>query len=128
MIHNYIELQNLRTKKDHKIEFETVGEVKGKKIAPLIFLPFVENSFKHGLKSGAKNAFVKIKLEVSGRVLHFEIENSKGQKQQILDSKYQGIGIENVKKRLELIYPELHSLQIMDKDETFKVLLQVQMK
>lgn len=128
MIHNYIELQNLRTQKEHKIEFETQGEINGKKIAPLVFLPFVENSFKHGLKSGAKNAFVKIRLEVSGKVLHFDIENSKGKQQQMLDSKYKGIGIENVKKRLELIYPDLHSLKISDKEETFKVLLQVQLK
>lgn len=128
MIHNYIELQNLRTQKEHKIEFETVGEINGKKIAPLVFLPFVENSFKHGLKSGAKNAFVKIRLEVSGKVLHFDIENSKGKQQQILDSKYKGIGIENVKKRLELIYPDLHSLKISNKEKTFKVLLQVQLK
>lgn len=128
MIHNYIELQNLRTQKGHEIQIEIVGEVKGKKIAPLLFIPFVENSFKHGIKSGAKNAFVKIKMEVLGSVLNFEIENSKGKPQQVLNSKYQGIGIENVKKRLELIYPDLHSLKIMDMDETYKVLLQVQMK
>lgn len=128
MIKNYIELQNLRTQKDHKIEFRTIGEIDGKKVAPLIFLPFVENSFKHGLKSGANNAFVKIKLEVSGKVIRFEIENSKGKQQQIFDSKYKGIGIENVKKRLKLIYPDLHSLKIANNENTFKVLLQVQLK
>ncbi len=128
MVNNYIELQNLRTQKDNKIEFETVGEIKGKKIAPLIFLPFVENSFKHGLKGGAKNTFVKIKLEVSGKVLHFEIENSKGKPSELINSKYKGIGVENVRKRLELIYPEQHTLKISDNEQTFKVLLQVQLK
>jgi len=128
MVKNYIELQNLRTQENNKIEFETHGEIKGKKIAPLIFLPFVENSFKHGLKGGAKNAYVKIKLEVTGKVLNFEIENSKGKSSPIINSKYKGIGIENVKKRLDLIYPELYSLTISNNEKTFKVFLQLQQK
>ena len=127
MIHNYIELQNLRVRENHKIEFETIGDIDGKNIAPLLFLPFVENSFKHGLKGGAKNAFVKIKLDVTMQLLQFEIVNSKGSEQKEIDSKFKGIGIENVKKRLELIYPGLHSLKISDDKETFKVLLQVQL-
>jgi len=128
MVRNYIDMQNLRTQRNEKIEFETEGAIKGKKIAPLIFLPFVENSFKHGLKSGAKNAFVKIRLEVSGKVLHFEIENSKGKPSELSNTKYKGIGIENVRKRLELIYPEQHTLKISNNEQTFKVLLQVQLK
>lgn len=128
MVRNYIELQNLRAQKYNKIQFETVGKIEGNKIAPLIFLPFVENSFKHGLKSGVKNAYVKIRLEVSGRVLHFEVENSKGEDVSSIDIKYRGIGIENVKKRLELIYPSLHLLKISNNNHTFKVLLQLQLK
>jgi len=128
MVKNYIELQNLRTQEHNKIEFETSGDIKGKKIAPLIFLPFVENSFKHGLKGGAKNAFVKIRLEITGKVLNFEIENSKGKSSQIINSKYKGIGIENVRKRLELIYPDVHTLKISNNKDTFKVLLQLQQK
>ena len=128
MVQNYIELQNLRTHENNKIEFETCGDIKGKKIAPLIFLPFVENSFKHGLKGGAKNAYVKIKLEGTGKVINFEIENSKGTSIEVYNSKYKGIGIENVKRRLDLIYPNLHSLKISDNENTFKVLLQLQQK
>ncbi|MCY1723290.1 histidine kinase [Prolixibacteraceae bacterium Z1-6] len=128
MVRNYIELQNLRTQKENKIQFETVGEFRGKKVAPLLFLPFIENSFKHGLKSGIKNAFVKIKLQVSGKVLYFDIENSRGASAEPINLKYNGIGIENVKKRLELIYPDQHLLDISETDDTFKVLLQVQLK
>lgn len=128
MIRNYIELQNLRTQEGRKIEMETRGEMKGKMIAPLLLLPFVENSFKHGLKGGAEKTFVNIKLEVSGNVLNFEIENSKGKQQSLVESKYKGIGIENVKRRLELIYPNMYLLKISDKEEVFKVLLQLQMK
>lgn len=128
MVKNYIELQILRTAEKDKINFEIIGEIKGRKIAPLVFLPFVENSFKHGLKGGSKNIFVEIKIEVAGSILNFEIENSTGKSALISDSKYKGIGIENVKKRLELIYPNLHSLKISENGKTFKVLLQVQLK
>jgi two-component system, LytTR family, sensor kinase len=127
MIRNYIELQNLRTPENEKIELEVTGEVEGKKVAPLIFLPFVENSFKHGLKSGAENPFVKIKIEVLPNELIFEIENSKGKASEINDSKYKGIGIENVKKRLGLIYPNQHSLNILETENTFKVILQIKL-
>jgi two-component system, LytTR family, sensor kinase len=127
MIRNYIELQNLRTPENEKIELEVTGEVEGKKVAPLIFLPFVENSFKHGLKSGAENPFVKIKIEVFENNLVFEIENSKGKASEINDSKYKGIGIENVKKRLGLIYPNQHSLNISETENTFKVILQIKL-
>lgn len=128
MIKNYIELQNLRTGEKDKIILEVIGEIGNKKIAPLLFLPFVENSFKHGLKGGAENVFVDIRIEVSGKVLNFEIENSKGKTVEIINSKYKGIGVENVKKRLDLIYENSHLLQITDREETFKVLLQLQLK
>lgn len=127
MIRNYIELQNLRTPENEKIELEVTGETEGKKVAPLIFLPFVENSFKHGLKSGAENPYVKIKIEVYGNSLIFEIENSKGKTTEMTDSKYKGIGIENVKKRLGLIYPNQHSLNILETENSFKVILQIKL-
>ena len=127
MIRNYIELQNLRTPQKEKIELEVVGEVEGKKVAPLIFLPFVENSFKHGLKSGAENPYVKIKIEVLPNDLIFEIENSKGKTTEMIDSKYKGIGIENVKKRLGLIYRNQHSLNISDNENIFRVVLQIKL-
>lgn len=127
MIRNYIELQNLRTPEKEKIELEVTGKIEEKKVAPLIFLPFVENSFKHGLKSGAENPFVKIKIEVLENNLVFEIENSKGKTTEISDSKYKGIGIENVKKRLVLIYPNLHSLKISETENLYKVNLQIKL-
>lgn len=127
MIRNYIELQNLRTPEKEKIELEVVGKVEEKKVAPLIFLPFVENSFKHGLKSGAEHPFVKIKIEVLPDDLIFEIENSKGKTSEPVVSKYKGIGIENVKKRLGLIYPNQHSLHLSETDKIFKVVLKIKL-
>jgi LytS/YehU family sensor histidine kinase len=128
MIKNHIELQRLRTSKEDNIELNVAGDIENKKIAPLLFLPFVENSFKHGLKSGINNAFVRINIEVAGSILNFEIENNKGMNVPVEDTRYKGIGIENVKKRLELIYPGLHKLKIWDNEKTFKVYLRLQLK
>ena len=128
MIGNYIELQNLRATESGKIEFLVTGEMDDKKIAPLIFLPFVENSFKHGVKGGNPNPFVKIKIDVTDHLVYFYAENSKGNNGELSDHKYKGIGIENVKKRLELIYPECYSLKIADNQEKFVVNLQVEIR
>ena len=128
MIRNYIELQNLRTFENAKIKLNIAGEIKNKRIAPLLFLPFVENSFKHGLKGGADNAFVHIKIETTAKVLNFEIENNLGISSQVNEKKYAGIGIENINKRLQLIYPNQHLLKITKNSHTFKVHLQVQIK
>ncbi|MBN1986338.1 MAG: histidine kinase [Prolixibacteraceae bacterium] len=127
MVQNYIELQNLRTLASEKINLEINGNVQHKKIAPMVFLPFVENSFKHGLKSGAENAFVHIRITVDDNVIVFVVENAKGAEPSFTDSKYQGIGIQNVKKRLELLYPGLHKLSIIENEKTFKVFLQIQL-
>ena len=128
MVKNYIELQNLRTAKAEQIELKVKGDVRNKAVAPMLFLPFVENSFKHGLKSGAKNVYVKIQVAALEYELIFEIENTKGEVPSVADSKYKGVGIENVKKRLELIYPEKYKLNIYDNDVTFKVHLQLPLR
>jgi len=127
MVKNYIELQNLRSVEPDRIKLEIKGEIKGKKIAPLLFLPFVENSFKHGLKGGKNDSYVRIKIETSGQSLFFSIENNKGENVEIADSKYRSIGIEIVKNRLELIYPGKHSLKVSDDEEKFEVNLQIQL-
>ncbi|WP_167612054.1 sensor histidine kinase [Maribellus sediminis] len=126
MISNYIELQNLRTPENNQIQFSVEGDVKGKSIAPMVMLPFVENSFKHGLKGGADNAFVNIRIKVFAKSLNLEIENSKGKAVEP-GSLHRGIGVENVKKRLDLIYPGRHKLKIKDEDNAFKVHLRIEL-
>jgi sensor histidine kinase YesM len=125
MIRNYIALQNLRTKPNHQIAMQVRGEVRGMQIAPMLILPFVENSFKHGLKGGVDNAFVTIGLDVSAKQLLLCIENSKGKAVAETMAGQTGIGIGNVRKRLELIYPDKFQLKISDKAETFEVHLQI---
>lgn len=125
MIRNYIELQNLRTPDTEKISIVINGEMKGKYIAPFIFLPFVENSFKHGLKSGAENAFVKITLTITWSDLQFEIVNSKGDAPDLSETKYKGVGIANVRKRLNLLYSGNFDLEIKESEKTYIVNLKI---
>jgi len=128
MVRNYIELQNLRTSGEQKIELKITGDTSSKKIAPLLFLPFVENSFKHGLKGGAEDTFVRIEIEIQENVLNFWIQNSKGFTAEYDNINHKGIGIENVRKRLDLLYPKQHRLEIADESKIFKVTLQLKLK
>lgn len=126
MLQNYIALQNLRSRDQKQIQFELSGETSGKSIAPMMLLPFIENSFKHGIKGSADEVFVRIELTVAGKKLQMIVENNKGKSvEQSNDSR--GIGIENVRKRLQLIYPNQHDLRIWDGERTFKVELKLRL-
>lgn len=126
MLRNYIGLQNLRSQNQNQILFEAKGNTKGKSIAPMLLLPFIENSFKHGIKGGAEDVFVHINLNVTGNTLRLEVANSKG-KAADPEKEQKGIGIENVRKRLDLIYPGEYDLKISEDERTFKVKLSIQL-
>lgn len=127
MIRNYIDLQNLRTAQTEIIQLNVSGDPDSLLIAPMVILPFVENSFKHGLKGGVEDTFVKIEIQISDYQIHFLIENRKGKAISIINKEKGGIGIVNVQKRLSLLYPDRHSLTIKDKGNIFSVHLQLQL-
>jgi len=122
---DYIDIQELRTNKRASLLFEVTGELNNIRIAPLLFFPLVENSFKHGIKGATGKSFVHIHLHVSEKNLVFAIENNKGIPVDIEKNHFQGIGLDNVRKRLEMIYPGLHELTITETSETFKVVLTI---
>ncbi len=115
MLENYIVLEKMRYGNQLDISFETRITTKGKLIAPLLLLPFVENAFKHGVSNNPSSSWIRIQLHLEDDTLFFSMENS-------LDSnsgkKYQksGIGLANVRKRLALIYPDKHTLQIVEEE------------
>ena len=100
------------------------GEADDKRIEPLLLIPIVENSFKHGINAQMENSFVNIRLDVVDGALTLSVENSVPQSGSILKEKG-GIGLDNVKKRLELIYPDKHFLQIQSFKDRYKVDLQL---
>jgi len=121
-LENYLELEKIRYGSRLNAKLEILGDSSGKEIAPMIFLPFLENSFKHGVNSNIGNTFVHILFNINDNELIFKIENNKAGHHLNETPDYQGgIGIDNVKKRLNLLYPGMHSLIIEDELETFSV-------
>ncbi len=118
-IKNYIDLESIRHGNDFKVHLDIEGDAEGKEIMPLIFSPFVENSFKHGMRTQSENNYVNISLKIKDDHLFFNIENSNSPE----ESKHGvgGIGLENVKRRLKLVYPEKHMLRIKQDNDNYLV-------
>ena len=121
-LQDYVALQQLRKDENFLIQFSTTPDVKGFLIEPLLLIPFVENAFKHISHYNDKSNFVKICLSRLNGALLFSIENSREPGLQPA-KKIGGIGLTNVKRRLELLYPGRHDLKIEETDKTFLVTL-----
>lgn len=129
-IRNYVSLEKLRYSDSKRIVLDIKEDgVNFQKIAPLLTFIFIENGFKYGLKSYEKS-FLEIKIAVINNIFYFSVVNDKDNLMTSteVDEKVGGIGIENVKKRLELLYPGKHELTINDEPERYTVLLQIEME
>ncbi|QEM15361.1 sensor histidine kinase [Mucilaginibacter sp. P4] len=117
-IEDYIKLMKLRLSDDVQIIFEKQVNLKNHEIAPMLFLPFVENAFKHGI-SGVHPSYIYIEVSQSAEELKLEIRNSLFEEQtaQLEDSN--GIGIVNTKRRLDLLYPGRYTLSV-DRDSNIR--------
>src|SRR5690606_35989388 len=122
-ITNYIELQKIRFDSSVKFNFNTSGIFYDKQIAPLILIPFIENAFKHGVNSEQDSNIIII-ISVEKDELHLKVLNNKVEKEIDRDDK-SGLGIENTRHRLQLIYPDKHLLSIDDNQTTFNVSLHI---
>ncbi|MCP4439939.1 MAG: sensor histidine kinase [Aureispira sp.] len=128
-IQNYLELERVRYGNKARIEFDFMIENPGQyQIAPLLFIPFLENSFKHGLSHHIDGTgFVEILLQVDENVLDFTIQNSKTDLK--AERYFQGgIGLKNVNRRLELLYPNRYELEATDTDEAYIVNLTLELE
>lgn len=126
-IKNYIELQNFRisSKKDIQIHFEIVGKIENQQIAPMLLLPFIENAFKYGI-SYLSHTQIIIKLVIETNRLSFWVMNQKMKStiNEVIED-YKGLGLKNVKRRLDLIYPNHHNLTIDDNGNFYEVKLEI---
>lgn len=126
-LQNYLDLEKIRYGNRLETKLSIKGETSGKEIAPMLFLPFIENSFKHGVNSNIGHTCIDIRFEIGNTDLYFYIENNKPTQKLNDAPDYQGgIGIENVRKRLNLIYPGKHSISIQDEGNIFKVSLHLE--
>ncbi|MHC1707190.1 MAG: sensor histidine kinase [Bacteroidales bacterium] len=119
---SFIQLQQIRLKTGNFIELETEGNIEGLMIPPMLLIPFVENAFKHGMKE-VEPPGIRIKLNVSDKGLDFNIENYCNSGVSHPKDPYQGIGLKNVARRLQLMYPGRHELKIIPCNEKFVVKL-----
>lgn len=122
-LEDYIELQQMRFDNTLMLKFRISGEAKGKQIAPLIFLPFIENAFKYGI-SPEQQSPVKIEINITGEHIQLHVENDKVLTT-VHDLEKTGIGINNVYNRLNLLYPGRYSLDIRDEAALYAVNLKL---
>jgi len=128
MIRDYIEMYRHRTNPDiTSIRLEITGDPGGLVIAPMLLIPFIENSFKHGLRGDSASSFIEIHLSVTGQELQFRVCNSCGEEDEIELDLFKGIGIDNTIQRLELLYPGKHSIGIENKKDIFTVNLSIEL-
>ncbi len=120
-ISNYIELQRMRLTSNVILTYVCEGSVVDKKIAPLVLIPFIENAFKHGVNS-EENSDIDIHISISETELKLQVKNNCVSTNNNTLNK-SGLGIENTRQRLNLLYPQNYTLNIIEKDSMFTVIL-----
>ena len=116
---SYISLQQIRLKDPNFVKFTSEGSCTGKSIAPMLFIPFVENAFKHGQKN-VKAPGIEIKLTCHSDSLNFEVTNHLDTEKEVVKDDTQGIGLANTERRLELLYPGKHELKVDQSNGLYK--------
>ena len=116
---NYIELHKMRYHKKIEVKFNAQIE-ENIKIMPLLFIILLENCFKHGVEKLRENAFVHIDLLTSGNTIQFSVENNFDEAEK---TGHSGIGLKNLKRRLELVYPKKHTLSTSVNGNVYKAQL-----
>ncbi len=127
LLKDYIGLEKVRYGNRLDMQVEINGEYKSKMIAPLLMIPFVENCFKHGASVMRGQQWIRLYINIDEDNLDFKLSNSKPM--DVIDTNNKkGIGLANVQKRLQLIYPGKHLLEIESTNDTYIVHLQVSLK
>jgi two-component system, LytTR family, sensor kinase len=124
---DYIALQKIRSASNLNLEQEVEGEIRDQMIAPLLLVTFLENAFKHGAPASKETSFIRIHLKVQQNDFRFSIENTKGQVDDVERGIWSGMGLENVRRRLSLLYPGRHTLEINENNLQFVVNLHLQL-
>ncbi|WP_298894647.1 histidine kinase [uncultured Psychroserpens sp.] len=119
---NYIELHKMRYHKTIDIQFNVDIDDNDYQIMPLLFIILLENAFKHGVENLRENAYVYITMSAKHKQVHFDIKNNFDS---TLENEQEGIGLENLKRRLELVYPKQHDLLISKTNDIFNAQLTI---
>ncbi len=128
-LRNYLELEKVRYGERLDLSFEVAGPIEGRQIAPLLLIGFLENAFKHGAAKDDRQAWIRVNVWVEEQNLSFKVENNLPE---VIDEKdtqtiQSGIGLQNVRKRLQLLYPDRHEL-LVQKNQSFLIHLKLQLQ
>lgn len=131
-IQDYLDLERIRYGDSVKINMDISGDIEDKKIAPMLLLTFIENCFKHGADKSIQTVIINIDFSIVGDLLYFRVENTLPERDNIVKlpkDKSGGIGINNVKKRLELGYTkDEYDLKTFEANDMFVVELKIKLK
>ncbi len=122
-INGYIQLQKIRLDKNVKLNYHVEGSSGSLQIAPLILIPFIENAFKHGVNPD-EDSQIDIRISTEGSSLKLIVVNKKVSIQNSVHEQ-SGLGLENTKSRLRLLYPSRHDLFLSNDKKTFRVVLTI---
>ena len=125
-LRNYIDLQRIRFEEDVDIKLSIEGQAGNQLIDPMLLIPFVENAFKHGVGL-VRDPEINILLKVKDNDLYFSVKNRLGPESQEDKDPSSGIGLRNVSRRLELLYPQTHQLDIQQNEEWYSINLHLQL-
>lgn len=124
MLRDYADIESMRLSRGQELRFHCDQRISAYQIAPLLLIPFVENAVKHGTNAMAEDAFIEIDIKMVDDTLWFLCKNNYRPLPARADG---GLGLENVKKRLQLLYPGKHTLDIKQQNNIFEVSLSIQL-
>jgi LytS/YehU family sensor histidine kinase len=124
LLKNYIEFQKFRQKETGNITFNCKIDNQNYQIYPMLLIPLVENSFKYGIKGDINNTFLNIDLSLQNDEFIFHIENNYSP-DQLKPNQHSGVGLENIRKNLEIVYAKTHEFKIVKTKDTFRVILKL---
>lgn len=127
MIRGYVALQQLRSGEELDVKMMVEGDLDEQLVPPMLLITFLENAFKHGAKGNTGQVKIKGVLTLKPGRLHFELSNTQGSVDDIEPEDYRGLGLQNVRRRLELLYPQRHLLTVASKEDNFVIILEIEL-
>jgi len=125
---DYIELQKMRMDYPEQIEFNLNGQIKDQMISPFMLIPIIENAFKHGLKGNKEDNYIKISIQAEEDLVSLKVANNKTQALRSGPIEQGGFGITNLKKRLNIEYPNQHRFEIVEDFSNYETKLELKLK
>ena len=126
---NFMELQKIRLSGKIDIQCTITGDIPDMKVIPLIFEPFIDNAFKHGIRNPDPSPYIHVAITFIKDSMHFKITNNFINSENPSTNKNSGIGLKNIEKRLEFLYsPTDYTFEVIKNENTFSVSLEVKLK